>query len=207
MQPVAMTGCMRLTMTEQEQQRLIAQAGPQLLDGRAPGHGAELALQLFGQLLQPAEVERFVAGNPEQLFVEGGAQGLCGALQLLLVELQGDRLVEQLVKFAVQPLEQLGATDHQFQQGFAQFRGVLLGGLGGQQLLDIGGGVADFFPLLAELELVQADVGDFVREVLLQADLRQGLLLLVEDSGQQQAALEDADLLLQRLVALVDVVL
>ena len=132
---------------------------------------------------------------------------MCGALQLLLVELQGDRLVEQLVKLAVQPLEQLGATDHQFQQGFAQFRGVLLGGLGGQQLLDIGGGVADFFPLLAELELVQADVGNFVREVLLQADLRQGLLLLIENSGQQQAALENADLLLQRLVALVDVVL
>ena len=83
----------------------------------------------------------------------------------------------------------------------------MLGALGSQQLFDIGGGVADFFPLLAELELVQADVGDFVREVLFQADLRQGLFLLVENPGQQQAALENADLLLQRLVALVDVVL
>ena len=76
----------------------------------------------------------------------------------------------------------------------------------GQQALDIGLRAADQLALLVQLELVEANVGDLVGQVAVELELRQRLLLLIEDLGQQQAALEHADLLFQGLIALAEVV-
>ena len=156
---------------------------------------------------EPFQVQRLVARDPEHLLIERGAQALGGAQQLLLVQLQGDGFVEQRAQFAVQALQQFATGAHQFQQGFAQLRGDLIGRLRAEQVVHVGNRVADQFALLVDLELIQADVSDFVRQVLVHLlQTRQRLFLFVEDLGQQKAALQHADLLIQRLIALGDVV-
>ncbi|MNQ52542.1 hypothetical protein D3C85_665640 [compost metagenome] len=81
-------------------------------------------------------------------------------------------------------------------------RGDLIGRLSGQQVTHIGDGIAEQFALLIDLELIQADVSNLVGQVAVDPQARQALLLLVENLGQQQAALEHADLFIQRGVAL-----
>ncbi|MNI69604.1 hypothetical protein D3C73_1253650 [compost metagenome] len=103
------------------------------------------------------------------------------AEQLLLVELQGDRFVEQRRQLAVKAFEQVAAGDRHFQQGFAQGRGDVFLRLVGQQLVDVGHRAAHLLALLVDLELVQADVGDLVGQVTVELQVRQGLFLLVED--------------------------
>ncbi|MNM91267.1 hypothetical protein D3C81_1035630 [compost metagenome] len=186
----------------QEQQRPLAEAVGQFLEARAPGQAGDLVGKSLRYVAQPVPVQRLVAGDPEHLLVEGGAQALGRTQQLLLVELQGDRFVEQCREFAVQALQQVGAGDRHFQQGLAQLRGNVFRWLIGQQLVDVGDRAAHLLALLVDLELVQAGVGDLVGQVAVDLQVRQGLLLLVEDLRQQQAALEHVDLLVQRLVGL-----
>ncbi len=57
---------------------------------------------------------------------------------------------------------------------------------------------------LVQLELVEPDIGNFVGEVAVQAQLGKCLFLLVEHLGQQQAAFEHRDLFLQGLVGLAE---
>ncbi|MNN42784.1 hypothetical protein D3C81_1569900 [compost metagenome] len=52
--------------------------------------------------------------------------------------------------------------------------------------------------LLADVELPQANVGDLIRQIAVDFETWQGLFLFVENLRQQQAALEHADLLVQR---------
>lgn len=82
----------------QEHQGAVDQARAQLADGDRPGHVGELLLQVVRRRLQPVEVEWLVARDPEHLLVDGGAQAAGGALQFLLVELQGDRFIEQRIQ-------------------------------------------------------------------------------------------------------------
>ncbi|MNF65714.1 hypothetical protein D3C84_474860 [compost metagenome] len=190
----------------QEQPGAVHQAFAQLAHARAPGHIGQLALQVARGGFQPVQVQRLVAGNPEHLLVEGIAQDLGGFLQLLLAELQGDGFVEQVVQLTAQAVEQFAAGADQVGQGGAQLRRHLLRGLLGQEAVDIALGIAQLVALLIQLELIKADVGDLVGQVAVQVQLGQGLFLLVEDLGQQQAALEHADLFLQGLVGLAEVV-
>jgi len=92
--------------------------------------------------------------------------------------------------------------NHHLQQRLAQLRGNLLLRLAGQQVVDVRGGAAHLLALLVHFELVKTDIGDLVSQVAVDFQVRQGLLLLVEDLGQQQAALEHADLFVQGLVGL-----
>ena len=86
-------------------------------------------------------------------------------------------------------------------------RGDLIGGLGRQQVVDVGSRVADQLALLIDLKLIQTDIGDFICQILVHfLQARQGLLLLIENLGQQQTALEHVDLLIQRLIALGEVI-
>ena len=125
-----------------------------------------------------------------------------GAEQLLLIQLQRDRFIEHRAQFTVQALQQVDAGGGQFHQAFAQLRGHLLRWLGRQQVVDISGRVAEQFPLLADFELIQANVGDLVGQIAIDPQARQGLFLFIENLGQQQAALEHADLLIQGGIAL-----
>ena len=76
-----------------------------------------------------------------------------------------------------------------------------------EQVLHIASGITDLFALLVQLELIEANVGDLVgQRAVLDLEFGQRLLLLVENPRQQQAALQHADLLVQRLVGLVEVV-
>ena len=167
-----------------EQPGTVDQAGAQFAYSRAPGHRRQLPLQQFGDLLQPGQVEWLVAGDPEHLFFQRVAQARDHRLQLLLIELQGDRLVEQGIQLTVHVFEQLAAGGDQLQQSLAQLGGDLLGRLAGQQAIDIGIQVAELVALLIQLELVEADVGDFVGQAAVDLQARQGLFLLVEDLGQ-----------------------
>src|SRR5690606_16793900 len=100
----------------QEEQRSLQQHGAQSLYRRSPGHGAELALQQQRRILEPAQVQRLVAGDPEHLLVEGFAQRAYLALQLLLAQLQRDGFAEQRVELVIEPVEQFAARAHQLQQ-------------------------------------------------------------------------------------------
>ncbi len=186
----------------QEQQGSLHQTVGQLAHAGRPGQGGDLVFQAPRHGLEPLVIQRLVAGDPEHLLVQRGTQALGGAEQLFLVELQGDRFVEQCAQFPVQAFEQVAAGDRQLQQAFAQLRRVLVLRLIGQQVIHIGCRIADGFPLLVDFELVQTDVSDFVGQVAVDLQVGQGLLLLVENLGQQEAALEHADLLIQGLVAL-----
>ncbi|MNJ36753.1 hypothetical protein D3C77_315530 [compost metagenome] len=62
------------------------------------------------------------------------------------------------------------------------------------------------FTLLIDFELIQTDISNLVGQVAINFQVRQGLLLLIEDLGQQQAALEHADLLVQGLIGLSEAV-
>src|SRR3990167_2973474 len=188
----------------QKQQRALDQAGTQLAQVGTPWQVGNLPLQQTRHAGEPVEIQWLVAGDPEHLLVQGRAQGAGGALQLLLVGLQGDRLVEQRIELTIEALEQAAARVHQFQQGRAQFLGDVLGRLLGKQLLDISAGVAEQLALLGQLELVEANIGDFIGQAVVQGQFGQGLLLLVEDLRQQQAALQHVDLFIQGLVALVE---
>ncbi|MNM76702.1 hypothetical protein D3C81_885330 [compost metagenome] len=186
----------------QEQQRLADQA---VTDGPGAVHhrqGVELVLQAAGDLLEPRQVERLVAGDPEHLLVEGAAQAAAGGEQLLLVELQGDGLGQQVAQLGVEAVEQPQAGAAQLLQFAAQLRGGVLAGLAGEQGVDVLDGVDDLGAALVQLELVQAQVGDLVGQVLVRTDFGQGVLLLIEDAGQQQAALEHGDLLVEGLFGL-----
>ncbi|MND81231.1 hypothetical protein D3C80_730180 [compost metagenome] len=152
--------------------------------------------------MNPLQVQRLVAGNPEHLLIERGPQALRGAEQLLLVQLQGDGFIEHRAQFAVQSLQQVGAGGGQFHQAFAQLRRDLLGGLGRQQVFDVGGRIAQQFPLLADFELIQANVGDLIGQVAVEPQARQRLFLFVENLREQQAAFEHVDLLVQGRIAL-----
>ncbi|MNV14225.1 hypothetical protein D3C71_1049020 [compost metagenome] len=152
--------------------------------------------------MNPLQVQRLVAGNPEHLLIERRPQALRGAEQLLLVQLQGDGFIEHRAQFAVQSLQQVGAGGGQFHQAFAQLRRDLLGGLGRQQVFDVGGRIAQQFPLLADFELIQANVGDLVGQVAVEPQARQRLFLFVENLREQQAAFEHVDLLVQGRIAL-----
>src|SRR5690606_33923803 len=188
----------------QEEQRSLQQPGAQSLYRRSPGHGAELALQQQRRILEPAQVQRLVAGDPEHLLVEGFAQRAYLALQLLLAQLQRDGFAEQRVELVIEPVEQFAARAHQPQQRIAQLgrdRGVRLAG---QQLVDMVLDIAAEPAPLVQLELVEPDIGDFVGEVAVQAQLGERLFLLVEHLGQQQAAFEHRDLFLQSLVGLAE---
>ena len=186
----------------QEQQRALGQAVIQLADAGRPGQGGDLLAQVRRYGFQPFGVQRLVAGDPEHLLVERGAQGAGGAEQLFLVQLQGDGFVEQCAQFAAQAFQQVAAGDRHFQQGAAQLRGDFIWRLVGQQVVHIGAGGGDQLSLLVDLELVQANVGDVVGQVFVHGQTRQGLLLFIENLGQQQAALEHVDLLVQGRIAL-----
>ncbi|MNQ41853.1 hypothetical protein D3C85_555430 [compost metagenome] len=116
----------------QKQQRPLDQAGAQLAQVGAPWQVGYLPLQQVRHAFEPIEIQRLVAGDPEHLLVQGRAQGPGGALQLFLVELQGDRLVEQRIELTIEALEQSAARIHQFEQGRTQFRADVLGGLLGE---------------------------------------------------------------------------
>ena len=146
----------------QEHQRTLEQAGAEFADGHAPGHIGQLLLEMTWRCLQPFEVERLVAGNPEHLLVDGGAQAAGRTFQFLLVELEGDRLIEQRIQRAVEAVEQFTPGVELLAQCAAQFRGDLLARLVAEQVVHIAGGVADFFALLVQLELIEANVGDLV---------------------------------------------
>ena len=136
------------------------------------------------------------------MLFEGRPQVLRGTEQLLLVELQRDGFVKHRAQLAIQAFQQVDPGQCQFQQGFAQLRRDLFGRLRCQQIVDIGAWIVQQFALLADLELVEADVGNLVRQILVQFQAWQGLALFVENLGKQQAALEDADLLVQGRVGL-----
>src|SRR5690606_35206197 len=177
------------------------QAADQRADGAAPVQTGDLLDQAGWHAPPPVQAQGWVAGNPEQLLLQGAAQATGQLAQLALVELQADRLAEQGVEFAGQPAVQLVAAGQQLQQRLAQ------GGVGafaavGQQLLDRGLGIGQLFAALVQLELVEADVGDLVRQLPVLAHLRQAALLLQQDLRQQQAALERVDLFAQGLFAL-----
>lgn len=131
---------------------------------------------------------------------------LSGAGQLLLVQLQRDGFVEQRAQLAIEALQQVTAGDGQVQQRPAQLRGDVFRRLGSEQPLDVSGRRAHLFALLVDVELIQADVGDFVGQALVQLQMRQRLLLLVENLGQQQAAAQHIDLLAEGLIGLGQVV-
>ncbi|MNS78874.1 hypothetical protein D3C72_1125080 [compost metagenome] len=103
----------------QEQQRTLCQAIAQLLQARSPRQTDDLFLQALGDAAQPFEIQWLVAGNPEHLFIECGAQVLGSAEQLLLVQLQSDGFVKQRAQFAVQALKQIAAGDRYLQKGLA----------------------------------------------------------------------------------------
>lgn len=190
----------------QEQQRPIDQAFAQFTHPGAPGDLGELVLQQGRGHLEPGQVERLVAGNPEHLLVEGGAQALAGGKQLFLVQLQGDRFVEQRVEFVVEPFEQLGTGCQQGVEILAQFRRDLLAGLLGEQVVQVLLRGRQLVAFLVQFELAEAQVGDLVGQALVGLDLGQRLFLLVEDARQQQAAAQDVDLFLEGLVGLGQVV-
>ncbi|MNC81874.1 hypothetical protein D3C75_1351520 [compost metagenome] len=52
-----------------------------------------------------------------------------------------------------------------------------------QQVVDVRGGAAHLLALLVHFELVKTDIGDLVSQVAVDFQVRQGLLLLVEDLG------------------------
>ena len=79
----------------QEQQGTLHQAFCQFTDAGTPGQGGDLLLKLARCGFQPFQIQRLVAGDPEHLLIQRGAQALGGAEQLFLVQLQGDRFVEQ----------------------------------------------------------------------------------------------------------------
>ncbi|KIV73497.1 hypothetical protein SZ55_1385 [Pseudomonas sp. FeS53a] len=114
-----------------EQPGAVHQAFPEFGDAFAPGQFGELGLQVLRGALEPGQVQRFVAGDPEHLLFEGVAQGLGGGGELLLVELQGDGFVEQGIELAAQAVEQFDPGGGQVQQGFAQVRGDLFRRLAG----------------------------------------------------------------------------
>ncbi|MCY1409911.1 hypothetical protein D9M71_252700 [compost metagenome] len=161
-----------------------------------------MTLEAIWHAVNPLQVQRLVAGNPEHLLIERRPQALCGAEQLFLVQLQGDGFIEHCAQFAIEPLEQVGAGGGQFHQAFAQLRRDLLGGLGRQQVFNVGGRIAQQFPLLADFELIQANVSDLVGQVAVEPQARQRLFLFVENLREQQAAFEYVDLLVQRRIAL-----
>ena len=90
------------------------------------------------------------------------------------------------ISVAVMPFPRRGQA--LIQQVLAQLWGDLVGRLGGQQVIHIGGGIADQFALLIDFELIQANVGDLVRQVTVDPKAWQGLFLFVENLGEQQAA-------------------
>ena len=190
----------------QKQQRPFGQTCTQLAQVGAPGQFGNLPFEQARHGLDPLQIQRLVAGDPEHLLVEGGAQGFGGGFQLLLIQLQGDRLIEQGVQLTVKAVDQLAAGVGDGQQIGAQGLVIGLVRLGAEQVVDIHAGVVDGFALLVELELVQAQVGDLVGQVAVDLQRRQGLLLLIEDAREQQAALQHADLFFQGLVALAQAV-
>src|SRR5471032_1908183 len=190
----------------QEQQRALGQAIGQLTDTGSPWQRRDLFHQPWLNALEPLQVQRFIAGDPEHLLIKGRTQAAGGADQLFLAQLQGDGFVEQGAQFAVQALQQVGAGGSEIDQGLAQLWRDVFGLLGRQQGFDVGGRAAHLLALLVDLELIQADIGDFVRQPLVQGQVRQGLLLFVENLGQQQTAPQDVDLFIQRLIALCQVV-
>ena len=165
---------------------------PELLRHCAPGQGGKLALEGSGQRCEPFQVERAIARHPEHLLVQSRAQALGGGLQLGLVELQGDGFTEQGTEFAIQAVEQPGARGEQGLQGFEL--AVLYGGLLREQLAGVACRVGKGFALLVHLELVKADLGDALGELVIRARLRQSAALFIQDAGQQGAALQDVDL-------------
>ncbi len=186
----------------QEQQWALAQPVSQLLEARAPRQVRHLVGQALRHIGQPVPVQRLVAGYPEHLLVQRGAQALGSAQQLLLVQLQGNGFVEQRRQLPVQAFEQVAAGDGHFQQCLAQLGGDGFGGLCSQQFVHVADRAAHLLALLIDFELIQARVGDLVSQVTVELEVRQSLFLFVQDLGQQQAALEYADLLVQRLIGL-----
>src|SRR5690606_38340613 len=185
----------------QEHPGALRQAADQRADGAAPVQTGDLLDQAGWHAPPPVQAQGWVAGNPEQLLLQGAAQATGQLAQLALVELQADRLAEQGVEFAGQPAVQLVAAGQQLQQRLAQ------GGVGafaavGQKLLDRGLGVGQLLAALAQLELVKADIGDFVRQLAGHLELGPPALRLQQDLRQQQAAFQGLDLLAQGLFAL-----
>ncbi|MNI30884.1 hypothetical protein D3C73_847450 [compost metagenome] len=103
----------------QEQQRPLGQAVSQFAEAGSPRQCRDLTFQAIRHGAYPFQVQRFVAGDPEHLFVQRRPQALRGAEQLFLVQLQGDGLVEYRAQFAVQALQQVGAGGRQLQQALA----------------------------------------------------------------------------------------
>nr|GFD22306.1 hypothetical protein [Tanacetum cinerariifolium] len=160
----------------------------QLAGAGSNGQGRHLFLQTWPDALEPLHIKGLVAGDPEHLLIQRRAQTHGRVDQLLLVELQGDGFIEQRTEFAVQALQQIAAGHSQVKQGFAQLRSDVRWLLGSQQLFNVGNRAAHRFTLLIDLELIQADVGDFVRQAFVQLQMWQRLLLFIENLGQQQAA-------------------
>ncbi len=187
-----------------EDPRFGSQSLDQVLGHYTPRQTGDLFAQPLWQLLDPGQIQRAVAGNPEHLLVEDGAQTLAGGLQLFLVELQVDGFVEQGVEVVAQALIEIGAQlEHVFQRR-TDFRAALA--VATEQLVEVLRGVAQSVAALIELELIQADIGDFIGQVAIGLDGRQRLLLLVEDARQQQAAAQHVDLLFQGLFCLAQAV-
>ena len=102
----------------------------------------------------------------------------------------------------VEALHQLGTGVDEVAQVLAQLRRDAFLRLLGEQVVHVSLRVGQLIAFLIELELVQAQVGDLVGQFLVGLDLRQRLLLLVEDLRQQQAATQHVDLLVEGLVEL-----
>nr|GEY97665.1 hypothetical protein [Tanacetum cinerariifolium] len=186
----------------QEDQRSLRQPVVEFADARRPRQRGQLLDQARLDAFKPLQVQRLVAGDPEHLLVEGFAQAHGRADQLLLIELQSDGFVEKRTQLSIQAFQQIAAGGGEIQQGFAQRGRDVFRFLRGQECIDIRTGAAHLLALLVDLELVQPNVSDFVSQATVELELGQRLLLFVEDFGQQQAAAQDVDLFIQRLIRL-----
>src|SRR5690606_8590192 len=165
----------------------------------------DLGQQLGRQTGDPAAVDRRVAGDPEQLVVDGLAQLGTQLLQLILIDLQGDRFPQQGIDMAAELLHQNRPAADQLLQVITQRLALLLRQLV-EQAVEVVLLITQLLAQLVDLELLQTHVGHRLGQRAVNAHRRQSQPLLMQDARQQQASLQHADLLVQRAFQLGEVV-
>jgi len=168
-----------------------------------PAHGFAQCHQFRQQLAKPGAPDGWIAGNPQQVFIQQA--GVIGADlgKLFLVQVQLPQPVDQGEIAAAQALQQiLLAVQKQFHFGEQIVRFPrserCFGVIGEQQRARALYGIVQFTAFFLDLELPEAGLGDLfaahARLLPIDLQVRQALALFVQDPAQRLSDARNLDL-------------
>jgi len=168
-------------------------SGPRFFPVDGDLHILDFITQRLRERFEPLPVHRLVAVHPENLLRQDLLQIFGHAHQLLLIDLQVNRHHQLITQLLIQLIEQFPTHIHHLHQRIVDFI-VHLALMPLFQFGDKRIALEQGIALLVYLKLLKTQIRDAVGHIFQLICRRQRLLLLIQNTRQQQAAFQHRDL-------------